>query len=146
MSLMISSYRKTRKGSVVKIVRERYLRDDIHCGRSSCENCKRFKLDSGDQFVPPAYLDDQPRAGINSQYSKPHYVVLDYSLIGNQVDVICDSNFGNDIVIMQTSWKEIKPNISVYSKLKELMSSRRIYIFDNEYNRETFRFDLVLSL
>lgn len=140
MSLMLSSYRKTRKGSIIKIVREHYLRDDIHCGRGSCENCKKFKLDQNDQFVPASYLGDKPRAGLSNVYSQPHYVVLDYSLIVNQIDVICDLAFGNDIIIMKTAWKDIIPNIAVHSKIKELLASRRIYVFDNEHSRETFRF------
>ena len=139
MTLVISSHRKTRKGSVVKIVREHYLRDDIHCGRDSCQACKKFKLDVRDQFAPPFYLSDDPRVGISSLYQKSHYIVVDCSLVQNQIDLICDTNFGDDLIILQTVWKEIKPNIPVFSKLKEAMASRRIYLFDNEHNRETFR-------
>lgn len=139
MNLMISTHRKTRKGSVVKIVREHYLRDDIHCGRNSCESCKKFKLAPQDQFAPTFYLADNPRVGLSSAYPSSHYLVIDYYLLLNQIDLIGDVNFGEDVIIMQTVFKDIKPNISVFSKLNELMASRRFYLFDNEHNRETFR-------
>ena len=141
MSLALSSYRKTRKGSVVKIVREHYLRDDIHCGKDSCSSCKQFKLDSGDQFAPCFYLSDSPRQGICSRFPKAHYLVVDSCLLQNQIDLINDANFGDDVIIMQTVWNETRPNMTVFPKLKELMNSRRFYLFDNEHNKNTFRFE-----
>lgn len=139
MTLVISSHRKTRKGTIVKIVREHYLRDDIHCGLRSCSACKRFKLDPRDKFAPPFYLSENPRSGISSLFPAPHYLVVDASLLTSQIDLICDDNFGEDILILQTVWKEVKPNIPVFSKLQEAMASKRIYLFDNEHNRESFR-------
>ena len=140
MNLMISTHRKTRKGSVVKIVREHYLRCDIHCGCDSCRKCKKFKLDPLDQFAPNCYLSDNPRKEISSSNPESHYIVVDYYLLLNQIDLIGDVNFGEDIIIMQTVWKEIKPHITVFLKLKELMASRRFYLFDNEHHQETFRY------
>ena len=32
--------KKTRRGKVLKVVREHYLRDDIYCGSSGCSKCK----------------------------------------------------------------------------------------------------------
>lgn len=139
MTLVISSHRKTRKGSIVKIVREHYLRDDIHCGKKSCLPCKKLKLDPRDQFAPPFYLSDNPRCRISTLYPAPHYLVVDASLLTSQIDLICDNNFGEDIIVLQTVWKDIKPNIPVFSKLQEAMAAKRIYLFDNEHNRESFR-------
>lgn len=138
---MFSSYRKTKKGSIVKVVRECYLRDDIHCGRESCTQCKKFKLDNDEQFAPSSgYLVDNARLSLNKLYPKQaHYIVPDFNTVTNQIDVIADPTFGNDVIILQTIWKRIKSNINVYSKLKELISSRRFYLFDNEFFRQTFR-------
>jgi hypothetical protein len=36
-----SSVHRTRRGSVVKVVKERYLREDIVCGASTCELCEK---------------------------------------------------------------------------------------------------------
>ena len=42
--------KKTRRGNVIKIVREHYLRDDIYCGSSACTNCKHTLLSSDDEI------------------------------------------------------------------------------------------------
>ena len=31
--------KKTRRGKVIKVVREHYLRDDIGCGVRGCQDC-----------------------------------------------------------------------------------------------------------
>ena len=48
--------KKTRRGNVIKIVREHYLRDDIYCGSSSCKKCKHIIQLEGN--------DDEPRGNI----------------------------------------------------------------------------------
>lgn len=35
--------KKTKRGGVLKIVREHYLRDDIYCGHPSCSQCYSTK-------------------------------------------------------------------------------------------------------
>ena len=42
--------KKTRRGNVIKIVREHYLRDDIYCGSSACTSCKHTLLSSDDEI------------------------------------------------------------------------------------------------
>ncbi|OTF81939.1 hypothetical protein BLA29_001872, partial [Euroglyphus maynei] len=94
---MFSSYRRTKKGSIVKVVRECYLRDDIHCGRESCGACKRFKLDVNEPFAPiSGYLMDEARVSLNKLHPRAHYVVPDFDTVNNQIDVIADPAFGND--------------------------------------------------
>ncbi len=34
--------KKTRRGQILKIVREHYLRDDLSCGSESCSNTSCF--------------------------------------------------------------------------------------------------------
>ena len=64
-----SFIRKTRKGHVVKVVREHYLRDDIYCGSLLCKKCgqQEFKL-------------TQPEAG--------HYLILDTNVILPAIDLL----------------------------------------------------------
>ncbi|KAI2807416.1 exosome catalytic subunit dis3 [Blomia tropicalis] len=78
------------------------------------------KLDSGDQFAPCFYLSDSPRQGICSRFPKAHYLVVDSCLLQNQIDLINDANFGDDVIIMQTVWNEIRPNMTVFPKLKDI--------------------------
>lgn len=140
MSLLSSSYRKTKKGSIIKTISEVYLRDDIHCGKESCQPCKKFKLDPNDLFAPPSYLSDNPRKNLNNNYPEAHYVVPDCQTILNQIDVLADEKFGQDIIILQTVYKSIKESISTYLKLKELLTSGRFYFFHNEFCKYTFRY------
>ena len=139
MSAIRVFHRKTKKGSIVKVVREHYLREDIHCGQESCPHCRPFKLSIDTPFAPKSYLSDTPRCGISQLCPSAHYVVPDFGVLHNQIDVITDPYFGCDIILMQTVWEEIKRNITVFSKIKQLMAEKRFYVFLNEYNRETFR-------
>ena len=38
--------KKTARGKVQKILRERYLRDDILCGRRGCEVCRQKSVEA----------------------------------------------------------------------------------------------------
>ena len=44
--------KKTRRGNVIKVVREHYLRDDIYCGSSACTDCKHIIIQSDDDIIP----------------------------------------------------------------------------------------------
>ena len=44
--------KKTRRGNVIKVVREHYLRDDIYCGSPLCQVC--------DQETENCHLDKKP--------------------------------------------------------------------------------------
>jgi hypothetical protein len=52
--------KKTRKGQVQKIVKEHYLRDDIHCGSSLCKKCKipsdEMKLQESKQVLSVVFF------------------------------------------------------------------------------------------
>ncbi|CAG2110448.1 unnamed protein product [Medioppia subpectinata] len=138
MSAIKTFHRKTKKGSVVKVVREHYLREDIHCGRESCADCQPFKQSSDSPFAPKAYLSDSPRVGVSAVTPLAHYVVPDFGVVYSQLDVIIDPYFGCDIILMQTVWDEIKRNITVFSQIKQVMAEKRFYVFLNEYNKNTF--------
>ena len=40
--------KKTRRGKVIKVVREHYLRDDIGCGVRGCQDCYDKEDETGD--------------------------------------------------------------------------------------------------
>lgn len=141
MSVVLSNYRKTRKGSIIKTVREHYLRDDIHCGRENCAPCRSFQLPPGDRFRPTFYLSDEPRVGQSKLVPEAHYLVPDADSLAQQIDVVGDEAFGDDVIILLSVWREVRSNIPIHSKLKELMASRRFYLYDNEHNKEIYRYD-----
>ena len=67
--------KKTRRGKVVKIVREHYLRDDLYCGSVGCSQC-----DEEESIV----LSENPQH-FSSLCDFPHYVILDTNAVLHQV-------------------------------------------------------------
>ena len=66
--------KKTRKGGVVKVVREHYLRDDISCGAENCDSCNQ------DRFV----LERNPES-FSTLCKFPHYILPDTNVVLHQV-------------------------------------------------------------
>ena len=66
--------KKTRRGGVVKIVREHYLRDDIWCGSKECTQCNN----------EDAILSESPDQTSNL-CDFPHYLILDTNAVLHQV-------------------------------------------------------------
>lgn len=138
MSTIKVFHRKTKKGSVIKVVREHYLRDDLHCGLENCIQCAPFKFKPTQQFAPPAYLSENPRVNLNKLCPQRHYIIPDCDVLVQQIDVISDNSFGNDIILLQTVINDVRKTVSIYSRIKDLMQERRFYVFCNEFHRQTF--------
>lgn len=68
--------KKTKKGSILKIVREHYLRDDIACGSSCCEICVF------DEKGP--VLNENPH-NHSLQFTEEHYIIPDTNVVIHQV-------------------------------------------------------------
>lgn len=78
--------KKTKRGSVMKIVREHYLRDDITCGSRVCGLCEHPKK----QQKPP--LEENPN-NRSSLCKRQHYLLPDTNVVLHQViyRYSCDS-------------------------------------------------------
>jgi exosome complex exonuclease DIS3/RRP44 len=121
-----SFLRKTSKGSVVKVVKEHYLRDDLHCGSRSCLECPKNEI---------AILSAQPKV-ISKGSSKGHYIIPDTNVLLHQWNVI-EHKAINDVIILQTVLEELKHlNSSIHARLRALISdaNRRFYVFSNEHH------------
>lgn len=130
-------YRKTKKGSIIKAVNEVYLRGDIHCGLIGCAECSKENIELVATNERP--LDPAPRKGVNSRFDLYHYIVPDSSAILNQLDVLEDTNFGENIIILQSVMDEVRRrNLQIYLRLKQLISSRNCYVFTNVFNKHTY--------
>ena len=93
--------KKTKKGAVVKVVREHYLRDDVWCGVTGCKLCKQ-------QDKPPVL---QRCPDVVSDICKyPHLILPDTNVILHQTDFLQDAAITN-VVILQTVLQEV----SIYS-------------------------------
>ena len=70
--------KKTKKGAVVKVVREHYLRDDVYCGVIGCSLCKQQQ----------AALERCPVVASDlCQY--PHLVLPDTNIALHQTNTTC---------------------------------------------------------
>lgn len=79
--------KKTRRGQILKIVREHYLRDDLSCGSESCTNqsCLSQEQQPKQSFgIQKLLLESSPKS-ISSLIEFPHYLVPDTNIILHQV-------------------------------------------------------------
>jgi exosome complex exonuclease DIS3/RRP44 len=118
--LFSKSYvRKTKKGSVIKIVKEHYLRDDLYCGIPFCDYCEPHKSN----------LEDVAE-----------FIIPDTNILYHQIDVMEHKAIEN-VIILQTVLEELKNRSTpVYQRVRAMISepSRKYYVFCNEHHRETF--------
>ena len=130
-----SFHRKTKTGKIIKIVRERYLRKDIACGRRTCGECVAVGPKEKTAF------EDEARVGVSSLVPSKHLVMPDIDSVINQIDVLEDLEFGNDVIILQTVLNEVRSkNLKTFSRLRSVISTetRRFNVFSNEFHFETY--------
>ncbi|XP_052872817.1 exosome complex exonuclease RRP44 [Anopheles cruzii] len=123
--------KKTKRGNILKIVREHYLRDDIWCGSGACQKCPRSEND--------AILDVAPES-LSGKYDFPHYLLLDTNIVLYQMDLLEESAVQN-VVILNTVLDEVKHRSAVvYKRLRAVLSnpSRKFYTFVNEHHKDTY--------
>ena len=117
-----SFVRKTKKGSVIKVVQEHYLRDDIYCGVTGCLKCH------------------QQQCRLPAMDGKRRFLVIDASVAYHQIDVVEHHAF-ECVILLQTVLDEIRRrSLPVYNRLRALAAddSRKFHVFCNEHHRETF--------
>ncbi|KAG1452873.1 hypothetical protein G6F56_007710 [Rhizopus delemar] len=122
-----SFVKRTRKGNVVKVVKEHYLRDDIPCSSASCRNCT--------QGTP--VLSSEPRS---TSTFKRHYLIPDTNVFISQLDIMEHPTI-KDVIVLQTVKEEVRHlNIAVYNRLNAILEdkTKRFYMFANEHQRDAF--------
>ncbi|KAI9478991.1 exosome catalytic subunit dis3 [Coemansia sp. RSA 989] len=130
-----SFVKRTRKGNIVRTVKEHYLRDDIICGLETCSHsvCEQARQNT-DQL---AVLSKHPR---DSTQWGPHYLVPDTNAFVNQIDIF-ERPIINDVVVLSTVLDELRGlSIAVYNRVRAIIrvKERRWFVFSNEHHRETF--------
>ncbi|KAL1924470.1 uncharacterized protein VTP21DRAFT_4124 [Calcarisporiella thermophila] len=126
--------KRTRKGNVVKVVKEHYLRDDIACGVDGCTLCPTIADGSSATHV---LLDKEPRSV--SKFGS-HYIVPDTNVFMNQIDIM-EHKAVCDVIVLQTVLEEVRHlKIAIYNRLRAIISDpeRRFFVFSNEHHRETY--------
>ncbi|CCA72877.1 probable DIS3 3`-5` exoribonuclease required for 3` end formation of 5.8S rRNA [Serendipita indica DSM 11827] len=123
-------FKKTAKGKVIKVLRERYLRDDIPCGINECPYCIT-------QQSRPLSLAVAAR---HSDYPAGHYVIPDTNIFLNQMDLMESPLFDAPLIVLQTVLEEVRHrSIPLHNRLKSLLRSedRPCFVFYNEYREDT---------
>jgi len=123
--------RKTKRGNIIKVVREHYLRDDIWCGNPDCELC--------DQEAENLRLEKCPKS-IASICGFAHYLVLDTNVVLEHIDML-ESEGINNVIILHTVLDEVRHRSSpIYKRLKDIIANpaRHFYVFVNEHRKETY--------
>ncbi|XP_045447025.1 exosome complex exonuclease RRP44 [Melitaea cinxia] len=122
---------KTKRGNVLKIVREHYLRDDLLCGSAACNVCPH----KDDELV----LEANPES-ICGLFDYSHYLVLDTNVVLHQIDVLEEDALKN-VIILQTVLEEVKhQNTAIFQRLLEIIGNkkRKFYSFVNEHHKDTY--------
>ena len=121
--------KKTKKGSVIQVVREHYLRDDVWCGVQGCSAC---------------HHDDPPLPNTPLMESDlcpyPHYLVPDTNIFLHEIDFLEDPAIKN-VIVLQVVLDEVKHrNLATYQRLRDVIAdkSKRFYVFANEHRKETY--------
>ncbi|KAL7049702.1 hypothetical protein ACKWTF_003826 [Chironomus riparius] len=123
--------RKNKRGNVLKIIREHYLRTDLWCGSRCCVICPHEKHD--------LILSENPTSR-SALIKEPHYLLLDTNVILDQIDIFEEDVLSN-VIVVQTVIDEVKHrSTGVYKRLRDILSNpaRSFYTFVNEHHRDTY--------
>ncbi|KAI0303388.1 RNB-domain-containing protein [Multifurca ochricompacta] len=131
-------FKKTARGKVIKVVRERYLRDDVSCGIEKCREC----ASTLESHLPFSGAVD------HKLFPNGHFVLPDTNVFLAQMDLMESSFFRSPIILLQTVLEEVRHrSLPLYNRLKALMKldEKRTWMFYNEFrlkhnfihNRET---------
>ncbi|KAF2070189.1 hypothetical protein CYY_008494 [Polysphondylium violaceum] len=127
-------YRTTKRGNVIKVVNEIYLRDDIPCGHDKCTECLEM-LNKRTTSEERTILAGQ---GIN-QLTEDKVLLLDTNVVLHQIDLLEDPAL-KDIIILSTVLDEVKnQNKSIFNRIRDIIKepTRRFYVYSNEYSQYT---------
>uniref|UniRef100_A0A2P2HYD4 Protein DIS3 homolog n=1 Tax=Hirondellea gigas TaxID=1518452 RepID=A0A2P2HYD4_9CRUS len=117
-------YKKTKRGNIIKVVREHYLRDDVWCGVHGCVQCN----------METSLL--KPPASASELVAQPHILVLDTNVALHQIDFLCHESI-HDVVVPQTVLHEVRHrSLPVYKRLRDIidLKLKRFYVFTNEHH------------
>jgi VacB/RNase II family 3'-5' exoribonuclease len=138
---------RTRRGNIVRIVREQYLRDDLPCHFQSCSICA--SVASPSLHGSGATNSDVVVALQNSNnmayfdVDATHYVFPDVYALHRYLELIILSEW-TSIVIVQSVLDEFNRTAASprqYNELRRLIADprRNVIVFQNEHHRPTYK-------
>ncbi|KAF8344715.1 hypothetical protein F5887DRAFT_250455 [Amanita rubescens] len=128
-------FKKTARGKVIKVLRERYLRDDVGCGTRGCAICKGLAGMNGELALLPSEGDKS-----HPLFPEGHFLLPDTNIFLSQMDLLESTLFSPPIILLQTVLEEVRHrSLPLYNRLKALAKSddKRVWVFYNEYRLET---------
>ena len=125
-----SFVKKTRRGAILKVVREHYIRDDIWCGVTGCRQCKGEPV-----LVPQA-------AEPNTSVPSPYLIVVDTNVVLHHPDFL-ENKAIHDVIVPQSVQEEVKHrNQMAYTRLRQIIdqkdANKRFYVFLNKHHLKTY--------
>jgi exosome complex exonuclease DIS3/RRP44 len=139
-------YKKTARGKVQKIIRERYLRDDVSCGRQGCEVCQTRSQPSQEGRSEGCTMLQGTGSTSNTSDLGNHFIVLDTNVVLHQMDLL-ESNLGDtssppftNVIILQTVLDEVRHrSLPLYNRLFALIREpeRHWWIYWNDFSSQT---------
>lgn len=135
----------TKRGKVLRSVKERYLRDDLSCALPHCGLCASESDAAAAVRVlgtPKGVLAAAPHNGV--------YVLPSMELVLRQIDVLEFSTRKQlksgaeafaDVIVLETVWEFVRrADLGVYNRLRALLMNpdRRFVVFANEHHRASF--------
>ncbi|KIJ51340.1 hypothetical protein M422DRAFT_776615 [Sphaerobolus stellatus SS14] len=125
--------RKTARGKVFKVIRERYLRDDVPCGLSPCKYCTDAGV-GGKKTLPLKGSSE------HEGFPEGHLLIPDTNVFLHQMDLMESNLFSPPIILLQTVLDEVRHrSLPLFNRLKGLTESedKNIFVFYNEYRTDT---------
>lgn len=122
--------RKTKRGNIIKVVREHYLRDDLSCGSLLCHTCPNLS---------PAKLGAKQGAE-SGLVPNAHYLLIDTNVAHHQIDFLEDPII-TDVILLQTVLQEVRHlNDALYKRLRTMVETaeKRFFVLCNEHHRATY--------
>ncbi|KAK1926504.1 hypothetical protein DB88DRAFT_450259, partial [Papiliotrema laurentii] len=126
--------KKTARGKVLSVLRERYVRDDIPCGFEQCHLCRNF----------PGFKAVLPKIGYtnHSKFNERpgHYLVVDTNVVLNQIDLLVALPANLPLIVPSTTLDETRHrSLPLYNRLHALVQDeeRCVWVWWNEARRET---------
>ena len=91
--------KKTRKGGILKIVREHYLRDDVWCGAIHCSNCNQTE---------GGLLEEAPQS-ISKLCPFSYYLIPDTNVVLHQVRTAWSLEAMLHVISYEFFWNGLDP-------------------------------------
>ncbi|KAL7418616.1 exosome catalytic subunit dis3 [Cryptotrichosporon argae] len=126
--------KKTARGKVQNILREKYVREDIPCGFEECDLCADF----------PGFKPVLPARGYTQHakfaWKQGHWLVVDTNIVLHQIDLLLALPASLPLIVPSTVIRETRHrSLPLHNRLQSLIQDedRVVWVWWNEEQRET---------